>query len=363
MNLLKSSCIFLKDFFSATSKAWKCSFTAGNIYHFRIISEDIVPISAKIYKAIFTIVFLTFAGKCISQADKEVLIIGTMHHVPKILKNSYRPLYKIAQNYNPDIIITEHVPPHDTISQAHLSYYAWFIKIADSLSNAKPLDEARYAKLLDKGFDSLTLDDLTFLQEYHAINRDLCNYKYFQYLKKNLNAQKYRPGQNENKDVSYRLAKSKKMMHLFSMDYQQNDSHFSQAWGQCDSMVSATKQKKYVVQLGLKYSLGLFGHAIIGQVGKYHNKYKTQMVLYNLNAFLFVKKAIPPCTKASEIWFDRNFKMVQNTANIIRGTSKHKYLVVVGAGHVETMRQIFAKEYPDIKVKTMYDRALLQAGK
>jgi len=48
--------------------------------------------------------------------EKEVLFIGTMHTVPKIVKNSYKPLLKKALKYHPEAIYVESPLANDTIS-------------------------------------------------------------------------------------------------------------------------------------------------------------------------------------------------------------------------------------------------------
>jgi len=47
-----------------------------------------------------TLIFLIgMVGISFGQSEqKEVLLLGTMHGVPKILKNSYRPLYKFISD-------------------------------------------------------------------------------------------------------------------------------------------------------------------------------------------------------------------------------------------------------------------------
>ena len=67
-----------------------------------------------IYFLIFTVITLNAFGQ-----GKEILIIGTMHEVPKLVKNSYKPLLKYALKYKPDAIYVECVRSNDSIS---LSY-------------------------------------------------------------------------------------------------------------------------------------------------------------------------------------------------------------------------------------------------
>lgn len=64
--------------------------------------------------------FVLFLGVLItlfcSAQEKELLIIGTMHTVPKIVKNSYKPLLDHAAEYKPEAIYVEYIHPNDTLS-------------------------------------------------------------------------------------------------------------------------------------------------------------------------------------------------------------------------------------------------------
>lgn len=65
-------------------------------------------------------VFIIFMGLFIalfcSAQEKELLIIGAMHTVPKIVKNSYKPLLDYTIEYKPEAIYVEYIHPDDTLS-------------------------------------------------------------------------------------------------------------------------------------------------------------------------------------------------------------------------------------------------------
>ena len=66
--------------------------------------------------SLFLSIFILSAQK----QPQEVLIIGTMHTVPKIVKKSYKPMLKFAKKYNPEAIFVESPMPNDTISWNYL---------------------------------------------------------------------------------------------------------------------------------------------------------------------------------------------------------------------------------------------------
>lgn len=48
-----------------------------------------------------TALFLSIFILSAQNKQQEVLIVGTMHTVPKVVKNSYKPMLKFAKKYQP----------------------------------------------------------------------------------------------------------------------------------------------------------------------------------------------------------------------------------------------------------------------
>ena len=71
--------------------------------------------------AVFISVFLASIITLKAQEQqKEVLIIGTMHTVPKIVQHSYKPMLKRALKYKPEAIYVESPKGNDSISWEYL---------------------------------------------------------------------------------------------------------------------------------------------------------------------------------------------------------------------------------------------------
>lgn len=80
-----------------------------------------------------------------SAQEKELLIIGTMHTVPSIVKNSYKPLLKYVVKYEPEAIFVEYIHPDDTLSIN--AYTPTFLEKSDSLNQNYQFDEKYFIKI------------------------------------------------------------------------------------------------------------------------------------------------------------------------------------------------------------------------
>lgn len=120
-------------------------------------------------KYIGLLLFFAFSMSMASQ-EKEVLIMGTMHSVPAIVKNSYKPLLRYAMKYKPKAVYVEFICPDDTVS---LQFFTpQFLRISDSLRNVKGVDEKRFEQLHTPSLQELKEEDFGFLSEAYLIKRD-----------------------------------------------------------------------------------------------------------------------------------------------------------------------------------------------
>ncbi|MEL6944978.1 MAG: hypothetical protein AAFO82_20165, partial [Bacteroidota bacterium] len=97
-------------------------------------------------RTLIFIASLLLASPLFAQTQKEVYIIGTMHTVPKIVKNSYKPLLKEAKKYNPDAIYVERVRAEDSLSLKN--YYPRFLHFSDSISTVLDVDAIKFNNLM-----------------------------------------------------------------------------------------------------------------------------------------------------------------------------------------------------------------------
>jgi len=82
-----------------------------------------------------------------AQQQQEVVIIGTMHSVPGIVSQAYKPMLKKAIKYQPQDIYVERQPAWDTVSVKN--YFPKFYAKADSLNKATQFDQKEIDRLLD----------------------------------------------------------------------------------------------------------------------------------------------------------------------------------------------------------------------
>lgn len=130
-------------------------------------------------KTIYLLLFSLITAAALGQ-EKEVLIIGTMHTVPNIVKNSYRPLLKFAEKYEPDAIYVESIRPVDTISLNLRSNK--FVAKSDSLAEVFVGNDERFDQLNETSLNQFTPDDFEFMARTYLVQKDEANHFYYRYL-------------------------------------------------------------------------------------------------------------------------------------------------------------------------------------
>ena len=111
------------------------------------------------------------------EKQQEVLLMGTMHTVPKIVKKSYQPMLRYAKKYNPQAIYVESPMADDSQSWEYLKAgwskgYQKFFKMSDSLQQSFDFDTAKFDQILSKNHSQMTQDDLSYLINSFIYKRD-----------------------------------------------------------------------------------------------------------------------------------------------------------------------------------------------
>ncbi|TXD48994.1 MULTISPECIES: hypothetical protein [unclassified Polaribacter] len=88
--------------------------------------------------AFFTALLLSIFVLSAQNKPQEILIIGTMHTVSIIIKNSDKPMLCFAKKYNPEKLFVESPMANDSISWNYLKSgwsksYQKFDKLSESL--------------------------------------------------------------------------------------------------------------------------------------------------------------------------------------------------------------------------------------
>ncbi len=284
---------------------------------------------------------------------KEVLIIGTMHTVPKIIKHSYKPLLKFAEKYKPEAIYVERVRPTDTIS---LNYYSKkFIKQSDSLKKVFVFNAKRFSHLKTLDLDRFTSADFKFMAKNYVVKRDFANYYYYNYLRKYGIKGSEKPLRNENADLTSKLAISMNLKRIYAMDDQQTNKEYHAFWKKCVKVGANNGDNEINKKLNKKDYNSSIIPGVLGRLGKHINKPKSLQRMHLLNSFRYVKNKNADCTNATNYWDERNYRMAKNIAEQIIKNPFQKNIVIVGAGHVIGIKKELEKNYPEIKVKLMYE--------
>ena len=307
----------------------------------------------------FTISLLYINFLSAQNNQKEVLIVGTMHTVPTIVKNSYKPMLKRAVKYNPEAIYIESPMANDTISWEYLKEgwsksYRAFYKKSDSFKKTRSFNETVFRKLAIKKYKELTKEEINYLIKSYLYNRDYGNYKLMIYLKTYGLKGSKKPTRNENGDLTFMLALIKNLK-VLNMDDQQTNSEYHNAWRKCAESGAQNGDNDLNRKLNKRDYNSAIIPAIFGNLGRHTNKLKSLDRKHLLNSFRYVQNTNLDCENATRYWDERNFRMAKNIAEQVTQKEHKKNIIVVGAGHVIGLKEAFEKKYPELKIKLMYE--------
>lgn len=304
------------------------------------------------------IIFLLFefsltAFNLVGQVDiqQEVLIIGTMHQVPKIIGNSYKPLLKKAKTYDPQAIFVERPPASDSLSLQKV--YKKFLHLSDSLSSTIVLNPAELATAMAKPLSEMTTADFKLLNRHYILQRDYANAEYYKYLSRYGFEGPKKPIRNENGDLTAKLGVHLGLKEIHSMDNQWYSTEYHQAWRACVKAGKKDGEIEILKKLNKKAWWKERYNGATGQYGRYTNAPKTLERYHTINSFRYRDTACESCTAGGKYWDLRNLEMARNIGDQVQENGKARSVVVVGAGHVVGLKEALQAEYPAIKVKLL----------
>ena len=171
-------------------------------------------------------------------SDKEILIIGTSHTVPKIIKNSYKKILRRSKTYAPDIIFMESPVPTDDASWEYLKEgwskgYQQFYRKTDSMRKSYQFDQDAHDAIMAKTFQELSTENIKTLINNFQYLRDVGNHKFYSYILKYGIEGSKKPTRHEDGDVTFKLALYMGHRYIQSMDYQAMNGLYHDAWDQC----------------------------------------------------------------------------------------------------------------------------------
>ena len=284
--------------------------------------------------------------------EKDLLIIGTMHTVPSVVSHSYKPLLNYAKKYRPEAIFVEDIRPEDTLSLKNFT--PRFLKLADSVAQVDVIDEQRFMILRAKQLLDMDSCDFSFLANAYLQKRDRANYTYYNYLKLYGIVGSKKPMRRENEDLIFPLAISMGITELLPVDDHQTEPEYQRAW---ENAMEAGKESDNLMLFKLikKDTRKCIWPAMWGNLGKYTNKQETLQRYYEINSCRYITEPNEYSQTVQQLWDGRNLRIAVNIAEQLKNSSYQKSVLIIGAGHVISVRDALSQVYPELKVKLMYD--------
>ena len=289
------------------------------------------------------------------EQQKEVLLIGTMHEVPKIIKNAYKPLYKQALKYQPEAIYVETAMPNDSLSwEYHKDGYSKsrqrFYFIADSLKKHYNFSESRLKKLLEKDFSDLTQDELQTIRLSFGSQRDWPNFLFYSHVKQYGIKGSKKPLREEGHDITTRLALALNHKRVYATDDQQTNKKFHTYWHKCKTTARENGDYKKLRKIEKKFERGMLTPSLFGRNGHYTNSPKSLNRLHTMSSLRYIAQKSNDCDLATRYFDERNQRIVKNLGTQILEKPHKKSVLVIGASHIIGVKEELEKQFPDIKV-------------
>ena len=284
--------------------------------------------------------------------QQEIVLVGTMHYVPNLVKRAYKPMLRKAKKLNPDAIFLEYVPSHDSASIAFDT--PDFLKWSDSINNVFQADQIMVDEILDKELKAMKTEDYAYMKKVFIANRDYANYRYYEYLENYGVQGAGKPLQNETGDVSFPLAIEQNIKIVHSMDYQSSNEHYYKYWRACDSVSTVDGESKRINKIAKNlYLQDVVGTLVYG-LSRQTNKEKTTVAYHKMNAFEMREEENELCTLGGYWWGFRNARMAQNIGEQVIDQDINKSIVVVGAGHIVGIEKELRSQFPQLKITKLY---------
>ena len=307
-----------------------------------------------------TAFFLSIFVLSAQNKPQEVLIIGTMHTVPKIVKNSYKPMLKFAKKYKPEAIYVESPMANDSISWEYLKKgwsrgYRRFYKLSDSLQKHFNYNDSKFKSIINKDFKNMNDTDLDYLIKSFIYKRDNGNYELYSYIKKHGIKGAKKSTRHEDGDLTYKLALAMNHKRVINIDDQQTNKEYHIAWDKCRKEGVSNGNNKANNKLYKKNYNQAILPALFRRLGKHTNKPKSLQQLHDMASFSYVLQDTEGCKEGRKYFDERNMRITKNIVTKVLQNGKQRNIVIIGAAHVVGLQKEFKEKYPNIKVILMND--------
>ncbi|WP_405566270.1 DUF5694 domain-containing protein [Polaribacter sp. Asnod6-C07] len=292
-----------------------------------------------------------------AQEQQEVVIIGTMHTVPKIVKHSYKPMLRFAKKYNPEAIYVESPMANDSISWNYLKdgwskNYIQFYKSSKNIKDTFLFNTDKFKTLANKNLNDINENEIDYLINAYTYKRDNGNYDLLKYLKTYGLKGAKNPTRHEDGDLTFKLAIHQNLK-VTNMDDQQSNGLYHKAWSKCSKEGVKNGNNSENSKLNKKDYNSAILPAIFRGLGKHVNKRKSLNRLHKMSSFSYVLEDTEGCKEGRKYWNERNMRMAKNIAEQVLTSNKKRNLVIVGAAHVIGLEKELKTNYPNLTVILM----------
>ena len=183
-----------------------------------------------------------------------------------------------------------------------------------------------------------------------AHQRDNANHEFYNYIKKHGVIGSNKPTGHEDGDLTFKLALSKNIKRLKSMDDQQTNGQYHEAWFKCSKEGVSNGNNAIVSTLNKKAYNSSMLPAVFRGLGNHTNKRKSLERLHKMSSFTYAKVKTEGCTEGDRYWNERNSRMAKNIAEQVLASDAERNIVIVGASHVIGLEKELKEKYPDLKI-------------
>lgn len=298
---------------------------------------------------------LTLSVAFTAAQQQEIVLVGTMHQVPKIIKNSYKPLFRKSLAYQPDAIFVETAMPGDSLSWEYLKEgysqnLQQFFKYSAKVRKEFDFDADSLNLWLSKDFEELTPGEFEKIKLSFAYQRDYPNYHYYRYVRKYFPDGHAKPKRHESYDLTRKLALRLRHKKVYAADDQRTNGQFHDHWYACQIAVDSTSIKKKERKIIRKLVLREVVPSALGRNGIVNNKLKHLQLLDSLSGLKFTDQNNSDCAAAVDYFNQRNRRFAHNLGTQIEANNFAKSILFVGASHIVGLKKELNRQFPDIKV-------------
>ncbi|GAB5562977.1 MAG: hypothetical protein Wins2KO_00400 [Winogradskyella sp.] len=303
-------------------------------------------------KLLFGLFFVLAVSVNAQQTQQEILIVGDMHQLPKIVKGAYKPMAKKIIKYKPELIMAEYAKTGDTAAMGE--WNGWFkeayLKHRDTFTYHK--DEIK--QLMNT--PNIELDSLDFkkLQSYYLSIGDQGNTRMYRYYARHGATEKFKPYGNQNPDLTFQVMRKLGLKTVFGVDSHAGYQGYWPAWKRA-LRAGTTEGKKTFKKVIRKDKWGNIFAGASWSLGRYVNKPKTLDMYYRINSLRFEGFEGEYFKIQQKKWDDRNVNMAKNILEVLSENKVGRSVLIVGAGHAKAVSDELKRLDPNLKVIMYHD--------